>query len=136
MMVGILATFLLIPLSREFINAGAPQGSWFATIGDVLKQTRFLGLTQVSLSLLGLGGLLFTWLLFRYRLVPQFISVVGWIGYALVFLGGTAGWFDLIDVSPGGNGSPLAIPVAVWEIILPPFWLFLRGFSMPEATKK
>src|SRR5215468_4580873 len=135
MMVGIIATFLLIPLSQEFIEAGTPQSSWYVTIGGVLKHARFLALTQVSLPILGLGGLLFTWMLFRYRLVPRFIPVVGLIGYALVFLGGVAGWFDLIDVSPGGNGTPLAIPVAVWEIILLPFWLLFRGFRMPEATE-
>jgi hypothetical protein len=134
-MVGILATFLLIPLSQQYLAAGAPQHSWFVAMGDVLKHARFLGLTQVSLPLLGLGGLLFTWLLFRFRLVPRWIAVVGLIGYTLVLLGGLAGWFELIDVAPGGNGSPLAVPVAVWEIILLPFWLFWRGFRMPEATE-
>jgi hypothetical protein len=135
-MVGIIATFLLIPLSEEFITAGTPQSSWFVSIGDVLKHARFLALTQVSLPILGLGGLLFTWMLFNFRLVPRFISVVGLIGYAVVFLAGIAGWFDLIDVAPGGNGTPLAVPVAVWEIILLPFWLFFRGFRMPEATER
>lgn len=130
MMVGIIATFLLIPLSQQFLGAGSPQSSWFLSIGDVLKHARFLGLTLISLPMLGLGGLLFTWMLFRFRLVPRFISVVGLIGYALVFLGGIAGWFDLIDVSPGGSASPLAVPVAVWEIILLPFWLFFRGFAL------
>ena len=37
MMVGIAATLLLIPLSQEFLKAGAPQGSWFQTMGDVLS---------------------------------------------------------------------------------------------------
>jgi hypothetical protein len=27
------------------------------------------------------------------------------------------------------------IPVALFEIILLPFWLFFRGFEMPEATE-
>jgi hypothetical protein len=133
-MVGIIATFLLIPLSQAFITAGSPHSSWFVTIGDVLKHARFLALTQVSLPILGLGGLLFTWMLFNFRLGPRFIAVVGLIGYGLVFLGGIAGWFDLIDVAPGGNGTPLAVPVAVWEIILLPFWLLFRGFRMPETT--
>lgn len=133
-MVGIIATFLLIPLSHEFITAGAPQSSWPVTIGDVLKDARFLALTEISLPILGLGGLLVTWMLFRFRLVPRFISIVGLIGYALVFLGGIAGWFDLINVAPGGNGTPLAVPVAVWEIILLTFWLLFRGFRIPETT--
>ena len=103
MMVGIIATLLLIPLSQEFLKAGAPQGSWFQTIGDVLKQAKFLGLTGLSLPMLGLGGLLFTWMLFRFRLVPRFIAVVGLIGYALVFFGGIAGWFGLVDACTGGQ---------------------------------
>src|SRR5437764_6466525 len=135
MMVGIVATLLLIPLSQEFLKAGAPQGSWFQTLGDVLKQAKFLGLTQLSLPMLGLGGSLFTWMLFRYRLVPRVISVVGLIGYALVFLGSIAGWFDLIDVSPGGSAQFLALPVAAFEIILLPFWLLFRGFKTPEAPE-
>ncbi len=137
MMVGIAATLLLIPLSQEFLKAGAPQGSWFQTIGDVLKHATYLGLFQLSLPLLGLGGCLFTWMLFRYRLVPRFISVVGLIGYALVFLYSIAGWFNLIDLSPGTSGawSVLALPVAVFEIILLPFWLLFKGFKTPEAPE-
>src|SRR2546421_9400361 len=135
MMLGIAATLLLIPLNQEFLKAGAPHGSWFLTLGDVLKHTKFLGLTQLSLPMLGLGGSLFTWMLFRYRLVPRVISVVGLIGYALVFLGSIAGWFDLIDVSPGGSAQFLALPVAAFEIILLPFWLLFRGFKTPEAPE-
>ncbi len=50
MMVGIVATLLLIPLSQEFLKAGAPQGSWFLSFGDVLKQASYLGLTEISSS--------------------------------------------------------------------------------------
>src|SRR5437016_2052310 len=118
MMFGIVATLLLIPLSQGFLEAGAPQGSWFQTLGDVLKQAKYLGLSEVSLLMLGLGGCLFTWMLFRYRLVPRLISVVGLIGYALVFFGSIAGWFGVIDPSPGGSAQFLALPVAAFEIIL------------------
>ena len=133
MMVGIAATLLLIPLSQEFLKAGAPHGSWFQTIGDVLQHAQYLGLTGLSLPMLGLGGLLFTWMLFRYRLVPRLISVVGLIGYGLLIPASIAGLFGLVEVAPGGNGSPLAVPVAVFEIILLPFWLLWKGFKMPES---
>jgi hypothetical protein len=132
MMVGIMAMLLLIPLSQQFLAAGAPQNSWFQTVGDVLLQTKRLGLTALSLPMLGLGGLFFTWQLFRFRLVPRFISVVGLIGYGLLIPASIAGLLGVIDVAPGGNGSPLAIPVAVFEIILLPVWLLWKGFKMPE----
>lgn len=137
MMVGIVATLLLIPLSQEFIKAGAPQGTWFQSLGEVLKHAKFLGLTGLSLPMLGLGGLLFTWMLFRFRLVPQLISVVGLISYTLVFFGAFVGWFDILNVSPGGSGiaAALTVPVAVFEIILLPFWLLFKGFKTPEAAE-
>ena len=137
MMLGIAATLLLIPLSQEFLKAGAPHGSWFLSFGDVLKHARFLGLTQLSLPLLGLGGCLFTWMLFRYRLVPRLISVVGLIGYALMFLSSIVGWFDLVNISPGGSGwDVLVLPIAAFQIILLPFWLLFRGFKTPEVPEQ
>jgi hypothetical protein len=136
MMVGIAATLLLVPLSQEFLQAGAPQGSWFLTMGDILKQAQFLGLSGISLPIYGLGGLLFTWMLFRFRLVPRGISVVGLIGYAVILVGSMAGWFGLIDVAPGGNGTIFALPVATFEIILLPFWLLFRGFKIPDAPER
>jgi hypothetical protein len=138
MMVGIVATLLLIPLSQAFITAGAPHDSWFLTLGDVLQQAKYLGLTGLSLPMLGLGGSLFTWMLFRYRLVPRSIAVVGMIGYAVVFCTSIAGWFDLINVSPGGSGAGgiLVIPVATFEIILLPCWLLFKGFTMPDTSER
>ena len=135
MMVGIAATLLLVPLSEAFITAGAPDGAWFQTIGDILRQLRLLGLTELSLPLLGLGGMLFTSQLFRFRLVPNVIALTGLVGYALIFFGGLASWFDIVDAAPGGNATFLAVPVAVFEIILLPFWLFAKGFRMPATTR-
>ena len=134
LMAGIAATLLLIPLSQEFLRAGTPQGSWFLVSGDVLKHAQFLGLTGLSLPIFGIGGLLFTGMLFRFRLVPRGISVVGLIGYAVVLVGSMAGWFGLIDVAPGGNGAILALPVAIFEILLLPFWLYFKGFKTSEAN--
>jgi hypothetical protein len=133
MMVGVAATLLLVPLSQELLQGDASQVRFFLTFGDILKQAKFLGLTELSLPMLGLGGLLFTWVLFRFRLVPRGISVVGLIGYAVVLLGSIAGWFGLIDVAPGGSGTIFALPVATFEIILLPFWLFFKGFKIPQA---
>jgi hypothetical protein len=134
MMVGSAATLLLIPLSQAYLAAGAPDASWFQTIGDILKHLKVLGHTELSLPLLGLGGMIFTTQLFRFRLVPNVIAITGIVGYALMFVCGIASWFDLLDASPGTPVSFLAAPVAIFEIILLPFWLFFRGFKMPEAA--
>ena len=135
MMVGIVATLMLIPVSAEFIKAGAPLSSWYQTLGDSLVQARRLCLSEVSLPLLGLGGCIFTWQLARFKLVPRVISVTGLVGYALILFGGIAAWFGLVDPTPGSPASIIAVPVAVFEIILLPFWLFYRGFKMPQTAE-
>jgi hypothetical protein len=135
MMFGIVATLMLIPLSAEFIKAGAPLSSWYQSLGNSLVQARLMGLTVVSLPLLGLGGCIFTWQLVRFKLVPRVISVVGLVGYALILFAGIVTWFGVIDASPSGNAGVLVIPIALFEIFLLPFWLFFRGFKMPEATE-
>jgi hypothetical protein len=94
-----------------------------------------MGISVVSLPLFGLGGCIFTWQLIRFELVPRFISVVGLVGYTLCLVVGIASWFGVIDASPSGNAGILVIPVALFEIILLPFWLFYRGFKMPEAAE-
>jgi len=132
MMAGVMVTLMLIPLSAEFINAGAPLSSWYVTLGNSLVQVT--GLNKIGLPLLGLSGLIFTWMLVRHKMVPRVISVVGLVGYALSLFGGLAVWFGLIDPT-AALGTVINVPVAVFEIILLPFWLFFRGFKMPEATE-
>lgn len=134
MMVGSAAMLLLIPLSQSYLEAGAPDGSWFQTIADTLAHLKVLGHTELSLPLLGLGGMIFTAQLFRFRLVPNIISITGIVGYVLIFVAGLASWFDVVDVTPGSPLSVLAVPVATFEILLLPFWLFFKGFRTPEPV--
>lgn len=47
-----------------------------------------------------------------------------------------AAWFDLIDVSPGGTGTLLPVPVSVWAIILLPFWLFFPGLQDAGSDRR
>lgn len=132
MMVGIAAALLVIPLSEQFIKAGG-QEPWLVAISDVVKHLKLLTLTIFSTVLLGLGGLVLCWLLFRFRLVPRFIAVVGLIGYALILAAGMGSWFGIVDMSGYGWGTALAAPVILFEIVLLPAWLFSRGFNMPET---
>ena len=133
MMLGIFATLLLIPLSQEFIAAGAVQNPMLVAIGETLKHLRLLVQDKI-LVFLALGGCFFTWLLFRYRLVPRWMGGFGLFSYVLILLAGLVSWFDVVSVSLGGNGFLLAMPVAFFEIILLPFWLFFRGFNLDPST--
>jgi hypothetical protein len=85
---------------------------------------------------LGLGGVILTAILYRTKLVPRFIAVVGLIGYAVLVPGAILTLFGVLDTSPGASGGLLAIPVAVFEIILMPVWLFAKGFNASAIASK
>src|SRR3954452_14960050 len=72
---------------------------------------------------LGIGSLFFCALLFRTGLVPRFLAVWGFIGYAC-FAGGTL--LELIGVA--GAGLVGAIPGGLFELTFG-IWLIARGFS-------
>jgi len=72
---------------------------------------------------LGIGSLFFCALLFRTGLVPRFLAVWGFIGYAC-FAGGT-----LLELSGvAGAGLVGAIPGGLFELTFG-IWLIARGFA-------
>lgn len=129
MIVGVFFAMMLIPLSREFINAGSTDFATLQAIGSILKQAENWFLNLLQLIFLGLGGIILTSILYKTKLVPRFISIFGLIGYALLLPAAVIGLFGILDPTPGGVGSILAIPVAIWEIIIMPAWLFTKGFN-------
>src|SRR3954465_15819016 len=72
---------------------------------------------------LGIGSLFFCALLFRTRLVPRFLAVWGFLGYAC-FTGGTL--LELFGVA--GAGLVGAIPGGLFELTFG-VWLIARGFA-------
>ena len=80
---------------------------------------------QISQLSLGIGAFFLCWLLFRTRLIPQWLAALGVIGYALHVAGAIAEIFgipiSLIILIPGG----------LFELALA-FWLLIKGFQ-PEA---
>src|SRR3954465_10532409 len=72
---------------------------------------------------LGIGSLFFCALLFRTGLVPRFLAVWGFLGYAC-FTGGTL--LELFGVA--GAGLVGAIPGGLFELTFG-VWLIARGFA-------
>jgi hypothetical protein len=80
----------------------------------------------------GLGGLIFSCLLYQSRLVPRLFPVLGIIGYALL-LGGVL--FDLFGYfhMDSRAGMLVYIPGGLFELLLP-LWLFIKGFNTSIIT--
>ena len=121
LLVAGISSLLLIALSQAYVQAGAPDASYFQSLGTVLVAHSELTF-QVAMIALGLGSMPFCYLLYRSRLIPRAMSVLGFIGYAALFLGGLLELFGLnlhmLQYLPGG----------IFELILP-IWLIAKGFN-------
>jgi hypothetical protein len=115
------AILWLLALSQEAVQAGTHSSSYALTLGHLLvtgSETAFV----VTMLGLGLGAMPFSYLLYRSRLIPRPMAVLGIISYASLFIGSLLELFGLnlnmLHFVPGG----------LFEFILP-LWLFAKGFN-------
>ena len=74
-----------------------------------------------------LGGLIFSYLLFQSKLIPRYLSGLGIIGYAMLFLGIVLNMFNIFNINDG-LGMLIYLPGGMFELFLP-IWLFIKGFN-------
>ena len=121
---AVISPLALIALSQEYINAGAPDTSYFQTLGTSFLAVRAIWVSTMLAIFFGLGALLFYYLLYQSKLVPRFISVWGFIAVALVLTWNLLETFG-IRISAG---IILALPMILNEIFLG-IWLIIKGFN-------
>jgi Domain of unknown function (DUF4386) len=82
----------------------------------------------------GVGGILFTYLLFVSRLVPRAIALLGLVGYVALTIGVPLDLLGLLDMSQGA-GLLLVVPGGLFELVFFPIWLITKGFSAPRSSE-
>ncbi len=83
---------------------------------------------NIGMAGLGIGSLLFCAALFRSGLVPRFLAVWGFVGYATFATG------SLLELSGvAGAGLICTVPGGLWELFFA-VWLIARGFSSAPAV--
>jgi hypothetical protein len=123
-----LEVLALIPLSLDFVNAGAPGESFYQALGQVL----YYGIARQGMNahmwFYCIGGLLWYGMFFRSRLIPRVISLWGLVA-VVVALGAAA--FQIF-----GYAVPLwvSIPIAPFELAIG-FWLLLKGIKAGSETR-
>jgi Domain of unknown function (DUF4386) len=123
---GVVSLLSLVTLRQAGAGAGAlvsgqalvAQYNWSFLLGQSLMPV-------VNALLLGS-------LLYRSRLVPRILPVVGFIGAALLLASDLAVLFGLYDRVSGPSGL-LAIPIALWEFSLG-VYLIVKGFKPSPIT--
>jgi hypothetical protein len=118
---------LVLPLGRVY-QAASPDASNLRLLANVLLETNEIAV--LGMIIFCLGGAMFYYLLFKSKLVPQWLSGWGFIALILNLAVGLLAMFGFF-----GPTSPISdvlqIPIALQEMVLAG-WLIVKGFN-PSA---
>jgi hypothetical protein len=130
--IGAIILFLLLALSEEFLNAGAPASSHFQTIGELLRTGRDLVNHVGMILLLSISGLLLNYLLYQTKLVPGWLSSWGLVGTAVTIASSFLFMFHVIDLMPSVfMNFPLALQEMVFAV-----WLIAKGVDSSAVVAR
>ena len=119
----VINSLFLLMLSQEYVKAGAPEASYFQTLGALLlRADGYLG--DILGIVFPIGALMIYYLFYQIKLIPRWLSAWGFLGaipYLASYLLGMFG-FEL---------EILVLPLAVQEMVMA-LWLIVKGFN-PSA---
>jgi hypothetical protein len=114
----------LIPLSQEFVAAGAPESSYFQTLGDFLYNGVDRKGYDIHMLFFCMGGILWYYLLYLSGYVPPILSLWGLVAVWMLSI-------PVLLALLGRDFLPatiLALPYAPFELVLG-IWLTVKGFN-------
>jgi hypothetical protein len=120
--IGSIILLTLLPLSREFVVAGSPDGSHYGSAGRFLLSARDWAFLIGSGIFWSLSAVLLNYVLYRSRLVPRWISIWGFFG-ALLSLAAYVLKFAGVETP-----EFLFYPIALQEMAFA-VWLIAKGVA-------
>jgi len=128
--IGIISLLSLVTLHQEYGKTSAPNASSYLTAGKLLVSVHNWTFLLGPNLALGPSTLLMSYFLYDSKLVPRFISVLGFAGGLLILIGALLVMFGVFfQVSVWG--AIIEIPVFAYEISLA-VWLIVKGFNSSE----
>ncbi len=127
LIIGVISLVLLLTLSQEFVKVGAPDSSYFQTLGGLLRAGRDFVNHVAMILALSLGGLMFYYIFYQTKLVPRWLSGWGLVGTTLSILASLLLMFRLIELM-STTYLVLNLPMALQEMVLA-VWLIVKGFN-------
>jgi hypothetical protein len=130
-MIVVVCLMSLLTLSQQFTTMAAADRTSLQAIGDLLVSTRdHAGLLAVFAFCL--GALMYYYLLFQSRLVPQWLSGFGIVAIILMMAACVLALFSGNRIT---SYIPLAAPIAVQEMVLG-VWLIVKGFTPSVSASR
>lgn len=123
---SLLGPLILLAFNKLSTSAGASGDPYLQTLGNLAVEAHYM-LFDLAMLVLSVGSLLFCYILYRSRLVPRLLSVIGLIGYTGLLANSS------LSLAGLDTGEFLFIPGAIFEIVLP-IWLIFKGFNHHTQT--
>ena len=126
-MVGVFCVLSLVKVSQEFVQAGAPDASYFQTLSELLLAGYTINQAVVpGLFAFSIGALMYYYIFYQSKLVPRWLSIWGFIAAILGIINGLG---DIFSVIPNEMISLLLdLPMFAQEMVLA-VWLIVKGFN-------
>jgi hypothetical protein len=117
-----MGAFALIPLSLEFVKAGAPEHSIYQTLGEFLYHGVYGQGYTIHMWFYCIGGILWYYLFYKSKYIPRVISLWGLIAVAVASVGIV---FQFL-----GYDVPIfvSLPILPFELTIG-IWLMLKGIK-------
>ncbi|MBN1121149.1 MAG: DUF4386 domain-containing protein [Anaerolineae bacterium] len=121
---------VLLILGREYVQAGAAEGSTYQALGTAVLGAN-ASVNHILKIVFPLGAAMFYIVLYQSKLIPRWITIWGLIGVALHF---TEGLLSLYGVFPDPELAEtiMALPIGLQEMVMA-VWFIVKGFN-PSAV--
>lgn len=129
--VGIVFLLSLLTLSQEFVKPGAPDVSYFQTLGAVMLAGYHVAGNAASVTAFSIGALLYYYIFYQTGLIPRWLSGWGLVAAVLCMIAGALVLLGLVGPLSASQ-AVLALPIGVQEMVLA-VWLIVKGFSQPRV---
>ena len=116
----------LVPLSKEFVQAGTPADSYFQTFGELLVYGQNFSMVIGGIAF-SLAALIYYYLFFQSKLIPRWLSGFGLIAVILTLTQYLISFFSA-SLSSASEIEILHIPIFLQEMIFA-VWLIVKGFN-------
>jgi Domain of unknown function (DUF4386) len=126
-LIGTLSLLVLLTVSQQSQAPGSAAPSSFQATGDALLAVRDWAHGFVGFLALGIGALMYYYVMYRSRLVPRWLSGWGLVGAALMLVATVDSGFTQ-DFGFTTVTTVLNIPIGLQEMVLA-VWLIVKGFN-------
>jgi len=126
-LVTVIAVLTLLTLSKNFVNAGAPDNSHFQSSGIILLAVRDWAFNILWPISIGLATLILYYLLYQSKLIPRWFSTWGLFGGVAASAGGLLSFFGVIGTL-SIIYNLLLLQIAIQELGMA-IWLIVKGFN-------